>query len=227
MQRSKGEGKTNKLRVIWEGFLEKAAFEQALLGGQVFYKQAWERDGVENIDISDISEQQLEWRYGIGRRQNMFRGWWVIYCDWGLRAWHEPVVDSLEQQAKELRFKLSGQGDPWKPIGMVSFVLWNMTVRASARMEWSGADRKQAQWGRHPSASGPCGPTLRRGSSEPTVLQENCSFSPSFLQMSYSSHRTQITYTPSRSFYCLPLGDLLCEPPQYPVLGFLGDTKYS
>lgn len=45
--------------------------------------------------------------------------------------------------------------------------------------------------------------------------------------MSYSSHRTQIKYTLSGSFQCLPVGGFLSELPQYPALGFLGDMKYS
>lgn len=45
--------------------------------------------------------------------------------------------------------------------------------------------------------------------------------------MSYFSYRTELKYNLSGSFHCPPVGNFLCEPPQYHDLGFLGDMKYS
>lgn len=173
------------------------------------------------------AEDQLEQRYDVGRRQNMFGGWWVIHCDWGLGDWQGLVVEGLEWQAMELGFKPAGcLNVNLEAVGMVSFVLWNMTLRASVRRDWSGADGKQTHQSRDPSTPVPCAPTLSKGSSEPAVLHENCSLS-SLLPMFYSSRRTRLKHTLSGSFHSLPVGDFPHEPSQHPVLGLLGNMYYA
>lgn len=68
--------------------------------------------GVGNKDIPGRGTHKQ--RYDIGRKQNMFGGWWVIHCDWSLRDWQGQIVEGLEQQAKKLRLKPADQEDPWR-----------------------------------------------------------------------------------------------------------------
>lgn len=165
------------------------------------------------------AEEYYKQRYDIGKRQNMFREWWVIHCDWSLRDWQGWIMEGLEQQVKNLGLKPAGQEDLWRYGKLCAF--WNMTLRLCALWEWTILEQMESVCIRaetYPPQSH-ISLTSNRNYVEPVVLHKNDTFS-SLLPMFYSSHRTKLKYILPGSFLCLPVGDFLWEPPHYPALGF-------